>query len=179
MSNLKPAEQKRREGNPGHRPIPQPRLVGGRVHEGEKLPVPRHFSAPMRSVWTVAIADLAAGGILDRADLFTVEMFCVQLGRAREIRKYLAGLQTKEQPFGHLLAETARGHASANPLLGVERGAITEARQLADHLGLSASARTRLGLDARGNLGTGTGGMQGELDRRLGPSPRLAVVGDE
>lgn len=179
MSALKPVEQKLREGNPGHRALPQAQLVAGRVGADEQIPPPAHFSTHMVAVWQTVVPDLAGAGILDRADLVTVEMFCVALGRSREIREYLAGLQTEDDPFGHLLAETARGHASANPLLGVERASITEARQLADHLGLSAVARTRIGLDARSHLGLAGRSMDAELIRKLGPAPRLSVVGGE
>lgn len=170
----KATEARRRDGNTSHRPAVDPVLVGGRVDEHERIRIPPHLSRQMRAVWKIVIDDMRAGGILDRADLVTVEQFAVALGRAREIREYLRSLQTKEEPFGHLLAETQRGNWTANPLLSKEKDFLTEARQVGEHLGLSPVARTRLGLDAKGSLKPKS--MQGELDRRLGPSPRLASL---
>lgn len=170
----KATEVRRRDGDTSHRPAADPVLVGGRVDEHERIRVPPHLSRQMRSVWRVVIDDMRAGGILDRADLVTVEQFAVALGRAREIREYLRSLQTKDEPFGHLLADTVRG-TMAHPLLAKEKDFLTEARQIGEHLGLSPVARTRLGLDAKGSLKPKS--MQGELARKLGPSPRLIQGG--
>lgn len=168
----KPAEQKRREGDRSHRPPVQPSIIGGRVDEGEKIPPPPDLSTHMTAVWTVVVEDLRSGGVLDRADLASVEAFAVAMGRVREIRAYLRTLQTKAEPFGHLLADSARG-TQAHPLLSQERGFLTEARQIGENLGLSAMARTRLGLDAKGSLKPQ--GMESELERKIGKSPRLRV----
>ena len=168
-----PAEQRRQEGDRSHRPPIQPNVVGGRLDEGERIKPPPNLSRHMRAVWTVVVDDLRAGGVLDRADLVSVEAFAVALGRTREIRAYLRSLQTKDEPFGHLLADSSRG-TQAHPLLAHERGFLTEARQIGENLGLSAMARTRLGLDAKGSIKPK--GMEGELERKLGRSPRLEVV---
>lgn len=176
MKGRKPtsAEQRRREGDRSHRPATDPVLIGGRLRDDEEPRVPPNLSRHMRAVWRTVIDDMREGGILDRADLVTVEAFAVALGRAREIRAFLKTLQTTENPYGHLLADAARG-TQAHPLLAHERNSLTEARQIGEHLGLSPVARTRLGLDAKGSLKPKS--MQGELDRRIGPAPRLAVVG--
>lgn len=170
----KSAEQRRRDGQTRHEAPAQPVIVGGRLDEGETIRMPPYLSRFMRAVWRVVIDDMRQGGILDRADLVTVEQFAVALGRAREIRAYLKTLQSKEAPFGHLLADTVRG-TMAHPLLAKEKDFLTEARQVGEHLGLSPVARTRLGLDAKGSLKPKS--MEGELGRKIGVSPRLIQGG--
>lgn len=168
-----PTEQRRREGRHRHEPDPEATVIGGRPDEGERLRVPPKLSKQMRAVWRVVIDDLRQGGILDRADLATVEAFAVTLGRAREVREYLDSLRTPDEPYGHLLAPTKTG-TQAHPLLSKEIAYLTEARLVGEHLGLSPMARTRLGLDAKGNVKPRS--MPGELERKLGPNPRLASL---
>lgn len=185
----KPAEQRRLEGDVSHRPAVDPVLVAGRPDEDERLAAPPNLSRHQTAVWRVVLADLRAGGILDRADLSSVEAFATALGHVREIRAALKIIRATEKQLanvigppvdpvrsalakadlGHLLADASRG-TQANPLMSQERGFLTEARQIGEHLGLSPMARTRLGLDAKGSIKPK--GMQGELERKLGPSPR-------
>lgn len=194
MKGRKPkvAEQRRLEGNVSHRPLATPAIVGGRPDEGERISAPPNFSRHQAAVWRVALADLREGGILDRADLGTVEGFATALGHVREIRAALKIIRAEEKrtmaaegapddpvrralakaDLGHLLAEAARG-TQASPLLAQERAFLTEARQIGEHLGLSPMARTRLGLDAKGSIKPK--GMQGELARKLGPSGREPI----
>lgn len=188
----KPAEERRRDGNASHRPDPDPILVGGRLDEGEAVKAPPNLSRHMRAVWLIVVEDLRNGGLLDRADLVTVEAFAVALGRAREIRAALrlvaaevrkAVAADEKAPaidkalaaggFGHLLADAVRG-TQAHPLLSQERGFLTEARQIGEHLGLSAVARTRLGLESKGSLKPKS--METELERKLGRSPRFKSI---
>lgn len=185
----KVAEQRRLEGDVSHRPPTTPALVGGRPDEAERIVAPPNFSRHQAAVWKVVLADLREGGILDRADLATVEAFATAMGHVREIRAALKIIRSTEKrlmaaedapvdpiraalakaDLGHLLADAARG-TQANPMLSQERGFLTEARQIGEHLGISPMARTRLGLDAKGSIKPK--GMQGELERKLGPSPR-------
>jgi P27 family predicted phage terminase small subunit len=188
--NIVPPEVRRREGDRSHRPAVDPALVGGRVDENAKIKAPPRLSKQMRAVWQVVIDDMRQGGILDRADLVTVESFAVAMGRAREIRDALAAIAKLERDraadeedprrrrlaelgLGHLLADTVRG-SMANPLLAKEKDFITEARQLSVDLGLSPRARAHLGLDAKGSIKPK--GMHGELERTIGASPRFASI---
>lgn len=194
MKGRKPkvVEQRRLEGDVSHRPPATPALIGGRPDDDEKIPAPPNFSRHQTAVWRVVLADLRDGGILDRADLSTVEAFATALGHVREIRAALKIIRSTEKSLmaaegapddpvrsalakadlGHLLADAARG-TQANPMLSQERGFLTEARQIGEHLGLSPMARTRLGLEAKGSIKPK--GMQGELERKLGPSPRAPI----
>lgn len=189
----KTVEERRRDGDTSHRPPPTPVFVAGRVEENEEVPLPPDFDEHMTGVWTLVVDDLREGGLLDRADLVTVEAFAVAMGRARAIRAALLVVAAEEKTrvagdakataaekalakagFGHLLADAVRG-TQAHPLLSQERGYLTEARQIGEHLGLSAVARTRLGLESKGRLGPKRG-MEKELERELGPNPRLRSV---
>lgn len=170
-----PAEKRRREGDRSHRPPVQPRIVGGRVDEAEKLTPPAQVKSSSYALrwWRVIVDDLRAGGLLDRADLSMVALAALAGGRVDEIAAYLKSLQTKDEPFGHLMAPAKEG-TRAHPLLAHQRGYITEARQLLGELGIGPVARTRLGMDAKGSIKPK--GMGEELDRKLGPNPRLQAI---
>lgn len=171
----KPTEEKRRTGNPGKRGLPQATLVGGRRPPAQ----PPGLSAPMVAAWKVMVEDLTAGGVLDHADGGIIEAAAVFWGRAREARAELtrqaAAHARKRRALPHLLAETARGY-TANPLIAIERESWGQFRLIADNLGLSPTARARLGMVRRAQ-GTPTGGtMANELDREIGASPKLRAV---
>ena len=92
-----------------------------------------------------------------------VESLAVFLGRARPARAALA------KPDADLVTRTARGW-EANPLVVIEREALTQVRHLAEQLGLSPVARTRLGM--RGPERD----MDAEIDAALGPRARSRVA---
>lgn len=145
----KPIEEKRREGNPGHRPLGQAFVLGGR----ERPPQPPSLSPRQLEAWTTIIEDLEGGGVLDKADAGLVESAAVFWGRAREAREQLERQaiehETGIRELSHLLAHSARGYTK-NPLLQVERDSWHEFRLVAENLGLSPGARSRLGLGAPG-----------------------------
>lgn len=155
--------------------MPQPRIVAGRVDEDEKLKPPAAIAKSKYALhwWTVITDDMRSGGMLDRADLSMVAICALAGGRVDEIQAYLESLQTKAEPFGHLMAPAKEG-TRAHPLLAHQRGYITEARQLLGELGIGPVARTRLGMDAKGSIKSK--GMQEELGRKLGESPRLRAL---
>lgn len=173
----KPTEEKRRTGNPGKRGLPQATLIGGRRAPAQ----PPQLSGPMATAWKLMAHDLEAGGVLDHADAGILEAAAVFWGRAREARSELRRQSEQHRrgtrELSHLLAETARGYTS-NPLIAIERESWGQFRLIADNLGLSPSARGRLGMVRRAQ-GTPTGGtMKNELSRELGESPKqLHVVG--
>lgn len=173
----KPTEEKRRTGNPGKRGLPQATLVGGR----RRPPQPPQLSTPMLAAWRLMVDDLEAGGVLDHADAGVLEAAAVFWGRAREARSELRTQAEQhrrgKRELSHLIAETARGY-TANPLIAIERESWSQFRMIADNLGLSPSARGRLGMVRRAQ-GSPTGGtMRHELEREIGASPKLHVVGE-
>lgn len=158
----KPDEVKRLEGYPGHHPIRQPSLVGGRIASGDSVETPAGLSPAERKAWAELTEPLIRGGILDRADLSIVEMAAVALARARHARRVLA----KEG-----ITHTGSQGLAMHPAITVEKGAMAEYRQLASLLGIGPASRARLG------KGTAPeGGMGGELARTLPSSARLRVV---
>lgn len=145
----KPVEQARREGNPGHRPLPQAFVLGGRERPAE----PPNLSPLQLEAWTTIVDDLEGGGVLDKADAGLIEAAAVFWGRARQARASLARQaiehETGIRELDPLLAYSARGYTK-NPLLQVERDSWHEFRLVAENLGLSPGARARLGLGAPG-----------------------------
>ena len=150
-----PIEIRRQTGNPQRRPLPQARTVGGRAQPGD-IAVPEHFTAHQVRAWEEVTADLIHADLFDKADRYVVEAFAGQMGRLRELREFLNALPAGE---GRLLAETVRGTWTSNPLLTQERECAKEVRMLAGELGLTAIARTRLGV--RDKKRTGLAGLVG------------------
>jgi P27 family predicted phage terminase small subunit len=168
-----PAEVKIRQGMQERHPerVPQPTIIGGRYGPGDQLPEPPpDFTKDMKEVWRVAVKDLAQGGVLDKSDLTAVETFSRSLGRAREFGREIAR-QAKATGNKHYVVKGVRGSV-ANPIFGLERSALTEARLAGELLGLSPSARGRLGLKAGGQS------AQAELERVLGKPQRCLRVVD-
>lgn len=130
----KPVEQRRREGNPGKRKLPQPVLIAGR-----SAPEPPPGLPPEAlDVWHAVVPTLQQVGLLDAVDAVALEGLCVLVARAREARKLLAreGLVTK----------TDRGTPIVHPALRVERDAWRAFLAFAEQYALTPVARTRLGL---------------------------------
>ena len=152
-----PAEERRRRGEAS---APPPTVIGGRAEPD----MPRGLSERSKRAWRQIVRDLAAANILDRADAFVIEALAIHVGRAREARAIIA----REG----LLSKTA--HGGAHAAVGIEERAWREVRQLADQLPMSPWGRARLGL----NLARGGGeGADAEMEREIGPAPRLRVMG--
>ena len=162
----KPVEVQRLQGNPSHRPMRQPTLLGGRISEQdlESLRPPVGLSPGERRAWHEIITPLVAGGILDRADLTIVEMAAQALARSRQARRVL----TREG----ITHRNSQGYC-AHPAIAIEKGAMAEYRQLALQLGIGPSGRTRIG---KASGATPEGGMAGEMRRKLPAPARLSVL---
>jgi P27 family predicted phage terminase small subunit len=82
---------------------------------------------------------LAQAGTLSSTDALVVELAAVAVGRGRECRKLLAreGLQVRSE----------RG-AIVHPAARLEIAAMGQARQLLAEVGLTVTARARLGVSA-------------------------------
>src|SRR5690348_4908180 len=64
----KSAEQRRREGNPSRRPLPEPVKIGGKLTEAERVP-PRWLPARAKALWFEVVPALADAELLTAADL--------------------------------------------------------------------------------------------------------------
>ncbi|MHB8459004.1 MAG: phage terminase small subunit P27 family [Candidatus Limnocylindrales bacterium] len=120
--------------------------------------MPRDLTPAARGAWRSIVKDLGEAGILAHSDGAIIEAAATMWTRARQASESLdrEGL-TVVTPQGRV----------ANPLSRIERASWAEFRLLAEHLGLSPSARARLGLRTpdRRTLGT-------EAANRLPPTTR-------
>ena len=151
-----PIEIRRQTGNRSKRPLPTARTVAGRPRSAPDAP--HGFTEFQREAWHEVVADLRAGELFDSADRYAVETFCVLLGRFRELRSLI----NDREGLDRYLAETTRGTWTANTLVTQERETARELRLMAGELGLTAIARTKLGL--MNQKRTGVAGIVAELE---------------
>lgn len=93
----KPAAKRLREGGTkragavSHRPLPDKKEAELVVVAGRDVPVspPDDLPAPARELWVELVAVLAKAGVIDRVDLPTLRIFCVQYGRAWQAKSVL------------------------------------------------------------------------------------------
>lgn len=133
-----PVEQRQAEGNPGHRPLPEPLLVGGRPAVEELAEPPEHLGDEAKEFWRSTIGRLVEVGIVDRVDTPTLEMLATQYGRWRQASRAVAS----EGLFG----VGSMGQVVEHPAVKIERDAHSLFLKTAEHFALTPVARTRLGL---------------------------------
>jgi P27 family predicted phage terminase small subunit len=134
----KPVEQRHREGNPGHRDVPEAVLVGGRPRLEECSEPPEHLPAPAKEFWRFSVERLIEAGIVDLVDLPALEGLCITYARARQAGRVV-------ERVGHFQVGT-RGQTIQHPALRVEREAWRDFYSMAEHFAITPIARTRLGL---------------------------------
>jgi P27 family predicted phage terminase small subunit len=134
----KPVEQKRKEGNPGKRPLPEPLLVGGRPQKHELEEPPDHLPAEAQEFWRESVTRLIEVGIVDRVDVPVLEQLCTQYARIRQAQRVLA-------EDGHFVRGSV-GQLREHPAMKIERDATQLFLKIAEHYALTPIARTRLGL---------------------------------
>jgi phage terminase small subunit len=86
----KPVEVKRREGNPGRRPLPEPVLIGGRAAPR----MPSHLPQRAKTAWRQIVPRLDEVGMLDRVDGPALEALCVQVAIMRQATAEIAELDS-------------------------------------------------------------------------------------
>jgi P27 family predicted phage terminase small subunit len=133
-----PVEQRKQEGNPQKRPLPEPVLVSGRPALEELREPPPGLPADAHDFWRVSIDRLIEVGIVDRVDVPALEMMAVQYARAIQARRVIA-------EEGHFAIGSV-GQIREHPALKIERDATTLFMKIAEHFALTPVARTRLGL---------------------------------
>lgn len=134
----KPAEQKALEGNPGHRPLPEPVLVGGRPLPTEMIEPPAYLPDDAQEFWRDSVATLIEVGIIDRVDAPALEALATQYARMRQANRVVAS-------EGHF-ARGSTGQLVQHPALKIEREATAMFMRLAEHYALTPIARVRLGM---------------------------------
>lgn len=128
----KPTALKVLAGNPGKRPLndrePQPA-------PGAPDPPP-HLSAEALAEWGRVCVELAAVGLLCRADRAALAAYCQVWARWVQAEEGLAG----EGP----VIQTRDGNAAQNPWLWVANKALDQLRHYAALFGLDPSSRSRI-----------------------------------
>lgn len=155
----KPVEQRRREGNPGRRPLPEPVVVAGRV---QNLDPPDGLPPDALEAWERIVPTLAEVGILDGIDSMALEALCTQFARAKEAGRIIA----RE---GYT-AKGSMGQLVEHPAVSTERAAYAMFLRFAEQYALTPVARTRLGLAELQRRS-----MQAEMTDSLG-APKLRRV---
>jgi P27 family predicted phage terminase small subunit len=158
----KPTEQKKLEGNPGRRPLPEPVIVAGRG----SLPAPPDDVPPEgHRLWDTIVAELERVNLVDRIDYPALIALCTQWARAEKARRVLA----QEGMF----ALGSMGQIVEHPALAIERNAHALFLRFAEHYALTPVARARIGLAMLEGRK-----MQEELQDRIGRSPRRTGADD-
>lgn len=165
----KPAEVRLIEGNPGHRPVPQPVVIAGRPVPGELETPPAHLPADARDFWTATVPRLVSAGIVDRVDIPALEMLATQYARAVQARRVVA-------EEGHF-TRGSMGQIIEHPALKIERNATKAFQSLSEQFGITPVARVRLGKAEleRQSLADALGGLV-DQDDTLEPAVEGSAV---
>lgn len=164
----KPVEEKRRQGNPGKRPLPDVVLVKGRPNEmvgllPEGFEHPKSLDAVAIEAWDEIVPALYQANILDKIDRLALENICLTWSRLTQIRQVIARQG--------IAALGSTGQLVAHPLLSEERAYLKEFTRLSEQYALTPVARARLGVTLlQGKT------MAQELDDGLGRSVLYELV---
>lgn len=134
----KPLEQRQREGNAGHRRLPEPVIIGGRPALAELEEPPAHLPDEAKDFWRDSVQRLIEVGVVDRVDVPVLEQLSVQYARIRQAQRVL-------REDGHFVRGSV-GQLRPHPALKVEQDATILFLKMAEHYALTPIARTRLGL---------------------------------
>lgn len=159
----KPVEQRRLEGNPGKRTLPEPMLVAGRPdHELDEPPAGLPRDA--KEYWRATVRRLVEVGLLDLVDDAALRMLATEYARWRQAGRVI----TREG----LISIGSHGQPMTHPAVRVERDAHRLYLSAAEQFGLTPMARTRLGLAELHRRS-----LHSEMDRALG-SADVVIDGD-
>lgn len=133
MTQKKPNELARKQGNPGKRKLPALATVTMIPRAGEIAPA--HLTPDRQALW-LDIRETAFW--ISHTDESNLLLLCEKLDRRAE-------LQAKLQNSDFVLF-TDKGYAYANPLVGMLSTIENEIAKLFSQLGLTPTDRTRLGV---------------------------------
>jgi P27 family predicted phage terminase small subunit len=152
----KPVEQKIREGNPGHRPLPEPL----KLDSGPPVK-PDHLPPAAGELWDEVVTVLVAAGIADKVDKAALTALCVQWARSEMARVVIAS----EGYF----AKGSMGQLVEHPAVKLEREAHMALLRFASEYGLTAASRARIAVAGGGNAAE----AENELAAVIDLTPRL------
>lgn len=128
-----PTERKRKLGNPGARPLPDPAAV----HDAAPvaLAAPPHLGPVGAELYSRIVTGAAW---LADTDCPTLELLCEKVDRREDMKSQLSRSE--------LVLFTDKAYAYPNPLVGMLSTIETEIAKLFGALGLTPTDRTRMGL---------------------------------
>ena len=138
----KPIEQKRKNGNPGQRPLPNPKNVIALPQI--KSDAPLHLSDAGQKMWLDVRA--MAPWIANTDAKLLIEL-CEKMDKKYELKEKLAATD--------YVLYTDKGYAYANPLFGMLNTVENDIVKLLSLLGLTPTDRSKLGVaevKAKGKL---------------------------
>ena len=97
---------------------------------------PRWLNEEARREWRRVVRELHRTGVLTMVDVATLEAYCVSYARWRHGERMLEG-----QPE---VIESDKGNLYQNPWYGVARTAMRDMLRLAQELGMTPAARSRV-----------------------------------
>jgi P27 family predicted phage terminase small subunit len=154
----KPVEQKRREGNPGKRALPDSLIVAGRGVPDK----PESLTETAAVIWDEIVPQLETWGMLDRIDGLALEALCFQAALMREAMSTIKAEGTT--------STGSTGQIREHPAIKTFQNAQNELRKWSERFGMDPSSRTRLGLAALKGKS-----LKDELDSKLGDLPTVDV----
>jgi P27 family predicted phage terminase small subunit len=126
-----PIEQRKREGNPGHRPLPEPlKFKSGPPTKPKDLP------AAASELWDELVPVMVAAGIADQVHRATLVALCVQWARGEMARRVIA-----EEGY---FARGSMGQVIEHPALGMEARAHQLLLRFCEQYGLTAASAARI-----------------------------------
>lgn len=165
-----PIEQRKKEGTL----VPSRHGTEAVVLAGRsRPPIPPDMEAEALEIFELIVDDLEDSGVLDAADGTAIEAAATMLHRARDARRLIAedGLLVIKEKFdkeGNLIEEQV-----PHPALKIEKESWSLWLKFAEQLGLSPSARTRLGLQRVVGMDAAA-----RLKEKLGDNPMKARPAD-
>ena len=133
-----PTALKRLKGNPGRRKLndaePQPRQAG-------QPSAPKWLPEAAREEWRRVVNELHATGVLTTVDLAVLEAYCISYANWRD-----AEILLKTQPR---VIESDKGNLYISPWANEARACMRDMLKMAQELGMTPSARSRIQVTAR------------------------------
>lgn len=131
----KPSSVKKRQGNPGHRPINE----NEPAFEGRTTP-PQHLDPIAKQEWRRLAPRLFVHEMLTPADRTAFAAYCSAYSRLAQAERFLAS----PAAGGSLVYKTLGGAIKPWPHVGIAERAAVQMHRFSIEFGLTPSARSRL-----------------------------------
>lgn len=136
MNAAKPTALRAMQGNPGKRAL---NAREPRPEQGAMPQAPRWLKAAARREWRRVARMLYNAGLLTQVDKAVLAMYCQAYGRMVEAEKEL-----EQGMSGGEVILSDRGNLYINPWLNVATAAAKDVLRLAQELGMTPAARSRV-----------------------------------